>query len=535
MVTAVGRRLDPRPGRRGGRRRRAAGASPGSGTSTCTSAQWTLASQRLDLAPARSPEDALRAGGRAGHRRCPDLPVIGWGHRSGGWDREVTVSELDAVTGDTPVVLISGDGHHAWLNTTALMHLAMPVRDSVVRETEWFAVYPRLVTPGRQRRHLAGGLPPHPRRRPRRGASSGMVDFEFGGSRERLGRAVGSRAATCCGSAGRRTPTHLDDVHRRRAAHRRPAARLRRARDDGAAQDHQRRLAQHPHRLVLRAVRRRAPARVPRRSAQPLRRRAARAARAARTPAGLEVATHAIGDAAVAEALAAYADTGARGSIEHAQMVGRDDVRRMAELGVRASVQPAHLLDDRDLTEQIWREPRRALLRLPLDARRRRRARARLRRPGLAARPVAGDRRRRAPQRRRPRPVARRAGAHRRARRWPPPSTASRPSASARAATWSCSTATRSPSARDSAATGHALRAHGGRADHRRRPGRALDALVDRALIRLASATRSATACCSSANGCSASAGRSRSSRPRPRPSSPAQMSWPSLGPSRST
>jgi predicted amidohydrolase YtcJ len=35
-------------------------------------------------------------------------------------------------------------------------------------------------------------------------------------------------------------------------------------------------------------------------------------------------------------------------------MVGRDDVRRMAELGIRASVQPAHLLDDRDLTERVW-------------------------------------------------------------------------------------------------------------------------------------------------------------------------------------
>ncbi len=70
----------------------------------------------------------------------------------------------------------------------------------------------------------------------------------------------------------------------------------------------------------------------------------------------LEVATHAIGDAAVAEALAAYAVTGARGSIEHAQLVGRDDVRRMAELDIHASVQPAHLLDDRDLTDRIWGE-----------------------------------------------------------------------------------------------------------------------------------------------------------------------------------
>ena len=56
----------------------------------------------------------------------------------------------------------------------------------------------------------------------------------------------------------------------------------------------------------------------------------------------------------MAEALASYAATGARGSIEHAQMVGRDDVKRMAELGIRASIQPAHLLDDRDLTEKIW-------------------------------------------------------------------------------------------------------------------------------------------------------------------------------------
>jgi predicted amidohydrolase YtcJ len=71
---------------------------------------------------------------------------------------------------------------------------------------------------------------------------------------------------------------------------------------------------------------------------------------------GLEVATHAIGDAAVAEALAAYAETGARGSIEHGQLVTREDVRRMAQLGLRGSVQPAHLLDDRDLTEKIWGE-----------------------------------------------------------------------------------------------------------------------------------------------------------------------------------
>ena len=40
--------------------------------------------------------------------------------------------------------------------------------------------------------------------------------------------------------------------------------------------------------------------------------------------------------------------------IEHVQLTTRDDVRRMAELGVRASVQPAHLIDDRDVAERLW-------------------------------------------------------------------------------------------------------------------------------------------------------------------------------------
>ncbi len=69
---------------------------------------------------------------------------------------------------------------------------------------------------------------------------------------------------------------------------------------------------------------------------------------------GLEVATHAIGDLALNEALAAYDATGASGSIEHAQLVRRDALPAMARLGLRASVQPAHLLDDRDLTELCW-------------------------------------------------------------------------------------------------------------------------------------------------------------------------------------
>ena len=128
---------------------------------------------------------------------------------------------------------------------------------------------------------------------------------------------------------------------------------------------------------------------------------------------GLDVAVHAIGDRAVTEALAAFEETGARGGIEHVQLTTRDDVRRMARLGVRASVQPAHLLDDRDVTERLW--PGRAERCFPLrwmlddgvdvvlgsDA------------PVSPLDPWLGDRQRRPPLRRRPRAVAPRAVHHR--------------------------------------------------------------------------------------------------------------------------
>ena len=66
------------------------------------------------------------------------------------------------------------------------------------------------------------------------------------------------------------------------------------------------------------------------------------------TGAGLACAIHAIGDIANSHALDAYALTGAVGTIEHAQLVAHADIPRFARLGVGASVQPEHAIDDRD-------------------------------------------------------------------------------------------------------------------------------------------------------------------------------------------
>ena len=67
----------------------------------------------------------------------------------------------------------------------------------------------------------------------------------------------------------------------------------------------------------------------------------------------LQVCTHAIGDAAISQTLDLYAEVMAAGGprdrrwrIEHAQHVAAKDLDRFASLGVIASMQPTHAIDD---------------------------------------------------------------------------------------------------------------------------------------------------------------------------------------------
>lgn len=69
---------------------------------------------------------------------------------------------------------------------------------------------------------------------------------------------------------------------------------------------------------------------------------------------GLSVAVHAIGDRANRTVLDAYEAVGITGRIEHAQMIAPADRARFAALGITASVQPGHAVDDQDLVEQWW-------------------------------------------------------------------------------------------------------------------------------------------------------------------------------------
>ena len=69
---------------------------------------------------------------------------------------------------------------------------------------------------------------------------------------------------------------------------------------------------------------------------------------------GLNTAVHAIGDRANRTVLDAYEAVGMPGRIEHAQMIAPGDRARFAALGVTASVQPGHAVDDQDLVEKWW-------------------------------------------------------------------------------------------------------------------------------------------------------------------------------------
>jgi predicted amidohydrolase YtcJ len=70
--------------------------------------------------------------------------------------------------------------------------------------------------------------------------------------------------------------------------------------------------------------------------------------------AGISLAVHAIGDRANTLALDAFEAVRCDGSIEHAQLLTYDDIARFAKLGITASVQPEHAMDDRESADILW-------------------------------------------------------------------------------------------------------------------------------------------------------------------------------------
>lgn len=315
--------------------------------------QWAAGRHRIDTAGTHGPAQVVaRVGEHVAAMTGPaDEPIVGWGHRSATWSRLGTVAELDAVAGAHPTVLIAGDGHNGWLNSAALTLLEVAPRIGPLDEAEWFEVYARMSQSPAFRTLTEQAYGPAMADAAALGVV-GLVDFEFGQSvldwEARRGPGIDVLRV--------RVGAYADDLDAVIAAGYRTRMPVR---------GHGGRVTMGPLKLISDGSLNTATAYchhdypAPADPAHPrgkLNHTADEITALMRHAHAHDIATacHAIGDAAVDQALDCFEAAGARGTIEHAQLLSPAAPERMARLRVGASVQPAHLLDDRDVTDRVW-------------------------------------------------------------------------------------------------------------------------------------------------------------------------------------
>lgn len=331
--------------------------------------QWAQHRRRVDLSTASSAREAADRVADAAAVAAPGETIVGAGFRDGLWPDAPTAALLDAAAPEHPVVLVSADVHCAWLNSSALSRYGADVAPAdleaarasgLLREEAAFAVTRQLdgapdevldawvAEAAREaasrgvvgvvdlemrwnlddwRRRVAGGFdalrvefgvyPQHLDRAIEQGLRSGAVvsdTVSVGPLKVITDGSLNTRTAYCC-------DPYPDET-------------------------------EHPYGLLT----------VPPCELHPLLARA--------SDAGFELAVHAIGDGANKVALDVFHKLGRGGRIEHAQLLHDSDLARFAALGVTASVQPEHAMDDRDVAERYWpgRTRRAFALRSLLDA-----------------------------------------------------------------------------------------------------------------------------------------------------------------------
>ena len=320
--------------------------------------QWALAMSRLDLGVATSAAHAAELVRAA----VPNAgrPVVGYGFRDALWPDAPSRELLDDVVGQVPAVLVAADLHCAWLNTAAGRLLGVEVgTDGLVRESAWFEAMGRLdvETAAGAETALAAALPLLPERgvvgvvdlegagggvdnianwRSRMAGGEPMVRVEAGIYPDGLPAALaeGWRSGHVVPGTGgmlRVGPLKIlsdGSLNTRTALCRDPyyaGPSVRGGGGDGHGYGYREYSVDQIAEMLTGAG-----------------------------EGGITSTVHAIGDLAVGSALDAFERTGLGGRIEHAQLIHPDDVPRFAALGVVASVQPEHAMDDRDVAEEYW-------------------------------------------------------------------------------------------------------------------------------------------------------------------------------------
>lgn len=308
--------------------------------------QWALSAQRVALGGATSAAHAAEL--MAGAETLPDGRRVGSGFRDAFWPDTPDLGVLDAATGEVPTYLINADVHSVWLNSAALRREGFaPDGVGILREEPAFEVSRRLNAVD------ASVSDPLVARMAEDAAARGvvgLVDLDMAWNEDAWARRLAGGFDALRVAFGI-YPEFLDravseglqtgDVVRGAASDLVRVGPLKVITDGSlgtrtAACSHAYPGDPHNHGLLT----------VDLATLVDLMTRA--------TAAGIASAIHAIGDVANSHALDAFAATGAWGTIEHAQLVAHADIPRFARLGIGASVQPEHALDDRDLTDRIW-------------------------------------------------------------------------------------------------------------------------------------------------------------------------------------
>ncbi|MDN4612345.1 amidohydrolase [Arthrobacter burdickii] len=350
VITAIGETIDSNAAQVvevGGR-----WVSPGLWDSHVHMGQWALLRQRLDLSSATSAAGAALLVGERLREMPPPAgqPLIGYGFQDGLWPDAPSAELLDAVSADVPVVLVSKDLHTAWLNSPALAnhgHAGHPT--GLLREQAAFDVNARISALPDE--HLDAWVADAVQAAAARGVV-GIVDLEMTLSIDRWAH----RVATGTRGLRVRTGVYAQDLD---------AVIARGLRTGDVIDGTDGLVTMGPFKIITDGS-------LNTRTAfchdpypglegkdgghgistvngndlvDHLRRASS---------AGLVPAVHAIGDAANSLVLDAFEEIGCGGSIEHAQLVREEDFGRFAQLGITASVQPEHAMDDRDVADRYW-------------------------------------------------------------------------------------------------------------------------------------------------------------------------------------
>jgi predicted amidohydrolase YtcJ len=313
---------------------------------------WAQHRRRVDLSGASCAEEAAALMAVAveanRHQAVPDPVVVGAGYRDGLWPDQKTTALLDALVGDTPVLLLSVDVHSCWVNTATLKKFDIVGRgvEGVLVEQECFDLTGRVgqvadevldswvadaataaaargvvgvvdldmsynsVNWVRRARQFRNGYPV----RVESGIYPGdleraISDGLYSGMPLAPGIEVGPFKIITDGSLNTRT-AHCVEPYLGISGVERGAMNF---------------STEEIEQILVRA-----------------------------SNAGFWLAVHAIGDEANRLVLDVMERNSLGGRIEPAQLVREEDLPRFHQLGITASVQPEHAVDDRDVTDVYW-------------------------------------------------------------------------------------------------------------------------------------------------------------------------------------